>query len=292
LAGFVAWLTGHRLRRVAFIAGMFPLPVTSVFSAAIVVLTADLKGLEEALKDIALAFAGLGLMAVLSGSDPMPLLTSAALSWVIAALLGGVGHKYRSFTLVVQAALLLTIAGMVLFLLLVGDAEAFWKAWLQQAAADFVAEGVGELDQSLIDQLASFMTTGMAVSLLISSLIAVSIGSSWACASRNESFGERFRQLKLGYVIGGLAAALGLAALAGFETAGGMLIAVSIGFLLQGLAVLCSWAKHKSWPGSWWAAIIVPLVLLMVVPVPAILIAFGLVAIGFIDNWYSLRPRT
>ncbi len=77
---------------------------------------------------VTLALAGLALMTFLSGADPMPLpfLISAAVSWSVAAVLGGVNHRYRSFTLVVQLAVLLVLAAMMVFMAVVGDTAAFW----------------------------------------------------------------------------------------------------------------------------------------------------------------------
>ena len=93
MAGFAAWLIGNRLRRVVCIAGLFLLPITSLLSAAIVVLVADLKGFPESLKDSGLALAVVVLVAFLSGTDSPVFAGSAALSWGIAALLGGLAGR-------------------------------------------------------------------------------------------------------------------------------------------------------------------------------------------------------
>ena len=161
---------------------------------------------------------------------------------------------------------------------------------MAELTAEFAAQGV-EVEQvvSLVSQI---MTPVVAAALLSSSLIAVLVGSVWASAARNESFGDSYRSLKLGYVIGGFAAVLGIASLFGFATASGMLIVVSMAFLLQGIAVLSCWAEHKHWPNAWWAAVILPLVFMPIMPVPAAFMGFGLAALGFIDNWYTLRPKT
>jgi hypothetical protein len=304
VAGFVAWLTGFRLRRVAFIAGLFLLPVTSIISAALVVLTADLKGPAEAGKDITLAFAVLVVtMAFTSGdASPVMFLMSAALSWSIAMALGGVSYRYRSLTLVVQIAVLLVVVTTLLFMLVVGDTAAFWQQLLNGTIADLPPELVTELGAELAAQgitveevvalMATIMTPVFAAGLLSSSLLAVLLGLAWACAARGERFGAQYRTLKLGYVIGGLAALLGIASLLGVTAAGGLLAVVSVAFVLQGVAVLYSWSLQKQWPGAWWALVVLPLLFMPVMPVPALLVGFGLAATGFIDNWYTLRPKT
>ncbi len=302
MAGWVAWLTGYRLRRVAFTAGLFLLPVTSVISAALVVLTADLKGPAEAGKDIVLAFALLiGVMA-LSGPEasPVPFLVSAALSWSVAMTLGGINYRFRSLTLVVQAAVLLVVAAMLVFAVLVSDPASFWQPILSDMVADMPPELLSDVTAELSTQgvtleqvvavMAVIMTPIFAAGLMSSSLLAVMLGLAWSAGARDERFGDQYRSLKLGYVIGGLAALLGV--LSAFSaTAGGMLIVVSVAFVLQGIAVLYCWAERLKWPGAWWLAVALPLAFMPVIPVPALLVGFGLAATGFIDNWYTLRPK-
>ncbi|MDG1462431.1 MAG: hypothetical protein P8R04_02585, partial [Gammaproteobacteria bacterium] len=246
----------------------------------------------------------LALMMVLSDADSMPLsfLISALVSWSIAAVLGGVNYRYRSFTLVVQLAVLLVLAGMLIFMAVVGDTAAFWQQVINkmiddlpadlmvQLTAEFLAQGI-DVEQVVL-LVSQVMTPIVAAALLSSSLIAVLIGSVWASAVRSESFAESYRSLKLGYVIGGFAALLGIASLFGFAAASGMLMVVSMAFLLQGIAVLSCWAEYKHWPGAWWAAVILPLMFMPIMPVPAAVMGFALAALGFIDNWYTLRPKT
>jgi hypothetical protein len=304
LAGFVAWLVRYRLRRVAFVAGLFLLPITSVISAAIIVLTADLKGPAEAAKDMGFAFVVLAVVMLLPAGDasPVPFLVSASLSWSIALLLGAVSYRYRSLTLVVQLALVLVVAALLLFVAVVGDVAAFWQQLListldelppdlvTELTAEFTAQGI--TTEQMVALVSQILTPAFAIGLLVSSLMAVLLGCSWASAARNESFGQRFRGLKLGYVIGGFAAVTGLLSLFDFALASGLLLVVSIGFMLQGIAVLYCWAEHKQWPGAWWAAVVLPLVFMPVMPVPSLFLGFGLAATGFIDNWYALRPKT
>jgi len=289
---------------VAFVAGLFLLPITSVISAAIIVLTADLKGPAEAAKDMVFAFAVVAVVMLLPAGDasPIPFLVSAALSWSIALLLGTVSYRYRSLTLVVQLALVLVVVAVLLFVAVVGDVAAFWQELLISTLAELPPDLVTELTAGFTEQgitteqmvalVSQILTPAFAGGLLVSSLMAVLLGCSWASAARNQSFGQRFRGLQLGYVIGGFAAVMGIFSLLGFALAGGLLLIVSIGFMLQGIAVLYCWAEQKQWPGAWWAAVVLPLVFMPVMPVPALFMGFGFAATGFIDNWYALRPKT
>ena len=293
MAGFAAWLAGFRLRRVALIAGLFPLPFISLLSAAIVVFSADIKGWQEAFKDAALALLALVLIELIAGGGQASVwfLSGAALTLGFAGVLGTLLNKFRSLTLAVQSAVLIVVLGQVLFMVLIPDPQAFWLTFIENVVGQLEAQGFTGWNDIPLDALAAVMTTAIAISLLIAGLLALLLGCLMGCSLRSESFAAAFQSLKLGYIVGGLAALLGLAALFGLGFAGDMLVIVSIAFVFQGIAVLASLANRKGFVISWWGYVVTPLLLLMFLPVPAAALAMGLAALGFIDNWYSLRPQ-
>jgi len=291
MAGFAAWLAGHRFRRIAFIAGLFPLPFTGLVSAAIVVFSAASYGPRKALTEVSMALLLLVLMGLLVGSDIVALAGGALLSWGFACLLGSLVHRYRSLTLALQSAVLVSITGMALFVLIIGDDQAFWLAWLNSFTNELSAQGMESFEPAVLEQLSVIMTATVSASFLLSAILALLLGTAWWAGLQGGSLGQLFRSFSLGYIVGGVAALLGIAALVGLPLAGDMLVVTSLGFVLQGIAVLACWAEQRKWSGSWWAIVIVPLLLMAILPVPAALVAMGLAAIGFIDNWYSLRPQ-
>ncbi|MEC7803810.1 MAG: hypothetical protein VX533_03040, partial [Pseudomonadota bacterium] len=64
-------------------------------------------------------------------------------------------------------------------------------------------------------------------------------------------------------------------------------LVLGTGFAFQGLAVIYWWSGSKQWPKGWWVALYFPLLLGPVARISEIVL---LVAVGFIDNWYRLRP--
>ena len=124
--GFAAWLLAQRARRVVFIASLFPLPVLGMISAAIVVMDAQIKGPREALLDCTLALLLLAGIAWFADMDTPILLGSAMVSWVLWLVLGTIVARTGSLTLAVQAAVIIALAGLVVFNLVIGDPVAYW----------------------------------------------------------------------------------------------------------------------------------------------------------------------
>ena len=127
--------------------------------------------------------------------------------------------------------------------------------------------------------LLAFMLNGTLLSLLLGLALASSLGDA--------RLGDSFRALRLGYVIGGLAALTGLLELAGIGLHGALLV-FGLAFCWQGVAVVAGWAHRWGWPRSWWVALaIAPLLFLGLLVVELTLLA----AIGFVDNWFGLRRQ-
>jgi hypothetical protein len=63
---------------------------------------------------------------------------------------------------------------------------------------------------------------------------------------------------------------------------------LATGFAFQGLAVVYWWSWSKQWPRGWWVALYFPLFLGPAVRISEMAL---LVTLGFIDNWYRLRPQ-
>lgn len=281
-----SWLAAQRVRRVVFIAGLFPLPFLGLLSAATVVMAAELRGPRDALIDCGLALLLLAGMAFVVGMDVRLLAASAVLSWLVWMLLGSVAGWSGSLQLAMQAALLLAISALIVLLVAVDDAPAYWTGILEALYADLAEQGVA-VEANIADQAA--VMSGVVVSgSFVGSAVALLLGSSWASAVQQGDFAAQFRRLRLGYVIGVLAALAGLAQMLGVDTAGALLL-FGAGFMFHGMGVLAWWANQLGWPRGWWIGLCILTLLL-----PNLLI-IGLVvfaAAGFIDNWYSLRRKS
>jgi hypothetical protein len=280
---FAAWLMAQRARRVVFIAGLFPLPVLGMISAAVVVMSAQIKGPREALFDCVLAMVLLASMAWFAGMDIPSLLGSAAISWLLWLVLGTIVARTGSLALAVQAAVIIALAGLVIFALAIGDPGAYWLKVLEVLYADLAEQGLKV--SANIEQQAEIMSGVVIAGSLVFTLVALLLGSAWASRLSAGNYAQQFTELRLGYVIGGLAALAGIAGLFGFGFDGALLI-FGAAFMFHGIAVVAWWAKRRSWPRGWWIGLcILPILLPDLLVITLALFS----ALGFVDNWYGLR---
>jgi len=267
-----------------FIAGFFPLPFLGILSAAAVVMAAYLHGPRGALIDCAIALLLVGLLATVSGTDPLLLVLSAASTWLVWVGLGSLAGRSRSLTLAVQFTVVLTLAAMLLFLLVSADPAVFWRTVLEQVYADLNEQGF--VIAADIEDQARLMTGVVFAAVFGGLVLPLLFGIAWGCRVQEQDFGAQLRGLQLGYVIGGLAAVAGLLALFELETHG-VLLVFGAAFALQGVAVLTWWARRLKWPQLWWLG----LCLVGIVPTALVLELTLLAAVGFVDNWYGLRGQ-
>lgn len=285
MKGIANWLAAHRLRRVVIIAGLFPLPVFGLLSAGTVVMTAELKGPREALTDCLLAFAVLAGMGWFAGMDVPVLLATAVISWAVWLGLGSVVAKTGSLPLAIQAAVMLALVGMVVFQLATGDPVVYWKDFLQEFYADLEAQGLAVTVD--IEQQAGMMSGLVLAGSLTGAVMVLLLGTALADRVADTRCLGQFPGLRLGYVIGALAAVAGLAGLLGYEL-GGVLMVFGAAFMFQGIAVVAWWARERGWPRGWWIGLcILPILLAEFMVIETALLA----ALGFVDNWYNLRRR-
>lgn len=284
-SAFGAWLLRQRIARVALIAAL--LPLFGFFSAAIVVCTAAVKGWREASTDCAMALGVLLALTVFSGEAPSGLLLSALSTWGFALLMGGLAGQYGSFTLPIQALLIFCCAAVALFSLLVSDVEAFWAPILTNLLEQIRTMGVELADADAIISLAPVMSGIFAAGTAASAIVALLLGGWWANEIKGRKYGELFISLRLGYVIGLIAALAGLGALFGLQPlSGNVLFIVGTGFWFQGLAVVHWHVAIRQLP---WI-ILIPVYLPLFMGASLMIMAlFLFAAVGFVDNWYGLR---
>lgn len=283
MQGLATWLAALRLRRALVIGGLFPLPILGVLSSAVIVMTAELKGPREALLDCAFAFVALGLMAWLAGADLTLLLPSAAISWVVWLGLGTLVGRTGSLTLGIQAAVMVALVGLIAFDVLIGDPVAYWSDTLDEVFGTWVEQGL--LNEDDLVQLAGLMSGLVMAGSLTSGMLVMLLGTALASRINGAGWSGQFAALRLGYVIGGLAAIAGLAALFGLGLDGALLV-LGVAFMFHGIAVVSCWSSRRNWPKGWWIGLLILPVLL---PQFLIIEAALLSALGFVDNWFDLR---
>jgi hypothetical protein len=289
-SGIGAWLAKKRIPRVALIAGLFPLGLMGIFSAAIVVSIANLKGWREAAADCLIAFGILLAIVFAVGAEPAQALIGAGSTWIIALLLGGLTGTYASLTLSIQAVIVMAVLGIVVFALLVPDPVAFWEGILSDFLEQMAGLGMQVSEPEVLLSLAPVMSGMMAASAIVSSLAALLLGTWWASRAGGPEFKAMFLQIRLGYAIGAVAALAGIASVFGSgPAAANLLLVLSTGFVFQGFAVMHWQVARRGWP---WPVLLPVYVPLLMGPALAVIALFMLAAVGFVDNWYGLRRTT
>ncbi|MBM4197135.1 MAG: hypothetical protein FJ197_08580 [Gammaproteobacteria bacterium] len=281
MTALARWLGEHRAARIAATVALFPLPFIAIASAAIVAFTTIGKGWREAGQDILFGGAALAALAVIAGIGWLQLLGVAALSWSVAML---AAHLYRrwSLDLALQVLVLVGVAGAMALQLVQPDSAVYWRDVLGSIRETAITSGI-EMPAEVVAQAAEVMTGVMGAFFLGAAVMALCLGA-WLAGG---GFSARFRELRMGRIIGALAAGLlVLASVGNADFADDLLIVILVGFILQGLAVLHWQAVRRAWPPYWAVAVYLPLVL-----VPAVgVLECGLLAIvGLLDNAVSLR---
>jgi hypothetical protein len=286
-SGFGRWVLQHRGARVGLIAGLLPLPLTGVLSAAIVVAVAVAKGWREAVFDAVAAMVVLAIVTAIAGGMWSQIAISGASTWSVAILLGTLTGVYGSLTLALQVLLVIGLVGLVVFSLVVDDTIGFWEGVLSNFAQQMSELGMQFSEPDALLQLAPTMSGLVGASVVSSSMIALIIGAWWASGSGGPVFRNMFVQIRLGYVLGAVAvlAGIGTLFLPG-QMAGNALLLLGVGFVFQGLAVVHWLVSTRGLPWMVLVPVYVPFFMGASISVMAL---FLLASVGFVDNWYNLR---
>jgi hypothetical protein len=283
MAGPGEWLATRRPARIALIAFLFPMPLLAVVSAALVAQAAITQGWRSASMECAAALVLLAAVTALAGGFWLEIGAGAAVTWLVAMMLGEL-RRAGSLALALQVAVLLGVAGAVAFTLWSRDPQAFWEQVLRDVAERAKSAGLEIGPADLLPGAARVMTGMMAASAVASSLAALFLGSWWA---DRRNFGAEFQELRMGRVMGILAAGLGVLVLTGLRPAvDDLLLVLATGFVVQGLAVIHWHGARREWPRAWPVALYLPLALL---PALAALELALLALLGLADNGYGLR---
>jgi hypothetical protein len=281
----IAWLLGRRywllLLAIVFVQ-IFP-----VVTAALLVVDARARGLIESSKLAVPAMAGAVLLGLATGGEAGFLIPVTGLAMLGGLAMGSLLAWSRSLALAFQGTLL-GLIGLVAMVALFAPSAATLVTPVLEELVELMRSG-GATDQQLASirdfdpaLLMALMFAGVSVQVVAALLL----GYWWySLADATVKFGEEFRQLKLGRVLGfGSMVAL----LAGMVTEIALIDYLAamavIGFLIQGLAVLHAWSFAKRWN----AALVGLIYVSLVTPLSGFTV-FGLSAAGLVDNFFALR---
>lgn len=287
-AGIAGWLAQRRLPRIVLVAGLLPLELLGILSAAIVVMTAALSGWRVAALDCVFALALLGVIFMIGGGPWAQVMINGLATWSIAIVMGSLTGAFGTVTLAIQILLVIAMLGFTVFWISVADPIKFGENFLNQLSAQMAEFKVPVGSSESFLEMAPLVGGVIASMVVLTSIMALFLGNWWAGKVGGHPLGPMFLQLRLGYVIGAIAAVLGITTLVSSGAyAINLLIVLSVGFALQGLAVVHWHIGRRNWPWSAFIPVYGPLLLGNVFMVVNLLL---LAAVGFVDNWFNLRP--
>lgn len=262
----VDWLLARRLAVVA-LAALFA-PNITILSSAIMGLQWASRGPVVGTGDALLACLAVSVMALIAAGGPSPAAPIAirgCAAIVSGCIVGGILRATGTLTLAVQIVLLLAFAGIALFTLFGPSSNALFDAQIAQLAEVLRAQGWTPEDVAAIEalkpRLVGFLGLEICLQILLPMLLAA-----WLLgyARREPLFGEQFRALRIGYVIG-VPAVLVLvsATVSGMTLPHNLFGVAALAFMLQGLSLV-----HRKGHAAGWHAI-------QYVPVYVIGVLFG-----------------
>ncbi len=283
---FARWVAARDYRAALMAAGLALLPLLAVVSCGVLALVSLQRGAAAGWRTAGFAAVLLGLVAWSAGVSPAAGVLPALAVWLPAVALAQVLSATGSLSLAARLAAggaVLLAAGWALVAPEPGGA---WREAVATMAEQFAGNS-GIPAEVLAQRVLELVPGIMAGSVLLASLLGLFLGM-WLHAglTRPGAFGEAFRALQLGPVIGGVGA---LAVAAGAATGSTAAIAVAIpaatALAIQGLAVLHGLARAREWHRGWlvaaWSA------LFLASPWAA----FGFALYGAVDSFVDFRRR-
>jgi hypothetical protein len=279
---FIDWVLAQRLRPIVLAVVAAPLltPVSSALIALETVRRDFAGGVICALGTLA----GLFAITTLAGVDTSVFAVGAVCvisGVVIGLLIRRAGNLVLAFqTTVLIGMVLVTAIGLLGF-----DTRVLFEATMQDLIALLEADEASKAYVEFIQERGAALAFSAVVFVqLVGTLM---LAYWWSqIAMRQRGFGQEFRNLALGRVLGVVATlvlVLGLAS--GVELVQNLLPLAGFGFLLQGVAVVHAWAHAKRWPPG----LVAPLYVLLLLPAVNVLVAVPLGVVGVVDNWFDLR---
>lgn len=283
MKAFIDWVLAQRVR---------PILLAVVAAPLLQPVAAALIAVETARRDFAGGvicalgvLAGLLAIATLAGADTS---LFAAIGVVCAVSGVGVGMLIRragNLVLAYQAAVLVAMVLVAAIWILGFDVRSFFAPAVQELVALLESNEMPSEDVALIQERGAAVVLAAAMFWqLVGTLL---LGYWWfLLATRQRRFGQEFRRLALGRVLGAIATALIVLTLAfDNELVQNLAPLALLGFVLQGVAVVHAWAHAKRWPPG----LVAPLYVLLLVPALNVLVVLPLSLVGVVDNWFDLR---
>lgn len=283
---FARWLTEREYRAALMAAGLALLPLLAPLSCAVLALAALQHGAGRGWRSAVGAAVLLAVVGWLAGMHPVAMVISAVTLWAptlaVTQLLMSSGSLSAAARLATIGALVLA-GGWALAAPVGGEP---WQSLVDQMVAPLATQ-TGTDAVLLADRLLALLPGIIAASLLLVSLGGLFVAM-WLHAglTRPGAFGEAFRELQLGPVVGAAGAAAMVAGLAGGPpAAAAVALPAGTALMLQGIAVMHAMVRLRGLGRGWLIGGWLALVLLS----PWAMMAFAFY--GLLDTFLDTRRR-
>ena len=217
----------------------------------------------------------------------------ALLLWLPLLCLALVLRSSSSWSMVLDAAAALGVAGITLFYLLIGDPLQFWQMALGKmlelmSSQDGMAD-LGQIEQQ-IPVIAEWMTGMLAAALVMGLVLSMMLARWWQALLFNpDGFQQEFyglRQSKIAALTVSVILLFSLFDLGVISNlAGDVMITVVVVYSIVGLALIHALVAKSGKHSAWLVGIYV---LMFIIP-PQMMLA--LASAGFVDSWLDFRKR-
>ena len=261
----VDWALARRYAVIA-LAVIFA-PFISFLSAAIIALQTAYRGPVVAIGDALIAALAVTSLALITGVSG-PATAAGVIAIGIGLGLGGLMRGLRTFNLTIQIVLLIAYTLVLMYTLFGSIDNRLFNETMMQVTAILRERGFAAAQIQELSTHPRRLIGFYSVSALID-VILVLVTAYWvlSIARAEKQFGEQFRALRLGFVLGVPGAVIVLLAFVfDADVIHNLLAVAACGFLLQGLALVHGWAHKERWPSVY----LVPIYLLIV---PTVIVA-------------------
>ena len=258
---FARWITERDYRAALMAAGLVLLPLLAPASCAVLALVALQRGAASAWLAAGMAAALLAVVAAVAGAHPVAGVLSAVTIWAptlaVTQLLVSTGSLSAAARVATTGAFVLAGA----WALMAPTQGEPWASLVSEMVAPVAAQA-GADAALMAERLLALLPGIIAASLLLVSLGGLFLAM-WLRAGLVQpgAFGEAFRALQLGPVVGGIGLLATVGLLAGGQVlVGSVILPLGAALLLQGIAVMHALVRlkgmHRAWLFAGWTALV------------------------------------
>lgn len=243
---FIDWVLARRYVVIG-LAVLFA-PNLSFMSASIIALQTAYRGPVYGIGDALIAALVMAFVTLLAGGTSGMLVTGT-IALAMGVVIGAATRYFRTLTLSIQSFLLIAYVLVAAYTFFGSTTNVLFETMMDQLVKLVTAQGLPDAELAELRSRQPRLIGIFAISMFIDIMTVFLLSYWWLGIARGtRSFGQEFRALKLGYVLGVPGAVLCGAVLV-FENAlvHNLFAVAACGFLLQALAFAHAWANSQQW---------------------------------------------